>query len=191
MNKAAFLDRDGTINSDSGYLYKNTDFIFLAGAREGLRLLQDMGYLLIIVTNQSGIARGYYSEEEYLMLDKWLKDTLLTEGIRICDSYYCPHHPEAEVLKYRQSCDCRKPGTGLFTRAAAEHGIDMDLSVFIGDRERDVSYCRKPEGRGQGYVIYSDTERSNGNIRYIRGGLLEAAEIIRDKSEYRLDRKNS
>ena len=109
-NKAVFLDRDGTINIDKGYLYRISDFEFLPGAVEALRNLQEAGYLLIIITNQSGIGRGYYTEEDFAVLTDYMKGELSKSGVNISGVYYCPHLPDAEVERYRKICTCRKPG---------------------------------------------------------------------------------
>lgn len=148
MNKAVFLDRDGTINIDKGYLYKISDFEFLPGAVEGLRMLQDAGYLLIIITNQSGIGRGYYTEEDFMRLNDYMKEELKKSGVNISGVYYCPHLPDAEVERYRKICNCRKPATGLFERAVKDFDIDLSLSYAIGDKERDCSICLKSDCRG-------------------------------------------
>ena len=141
-NKAVFLDRDGTINIDKDYIYKVSDFEFIPGAVEALKLLQDAGYLLIIITNQSGIARGYYTEEDYEKLNDWMIKTLAEQyGVFITASYFCPHHPEAVVPAYRINCSCRKPGTALFEQAIREHDIDLSSSYAIGDKLRDLAIC--------------------------------------------------
>ncbi|SDH91928.1 D-glycero-D-manno-heptose 1,7-bisphosphate phosphatase [Pseudobutyrivibrio sp. 49] len=148
MNKVVFLDRDGTINIDKDYLYKIEDFEYLPGAVEGLRALQDLGYLLIVVTNQSGIGRGYYTEEDYKIIDSWLKDDLELKGVHISASYYCPHLSDAVVEKYRCECECRKPKTGLFWQAQKDFNIDMSRSIAIGDKERDLAICNEAPVRG-------------------------------------------
>lgn len=163
-NKAVFLDRDGTINVEKEYLYKISDFEYLEGAVEGLRALSDMGYLLLIVTNQSGIARGYYTEEDYRRLDEWLRKDLQDRGVRIAGSYYCPHLPDGCVLEYARECDCRKPKTGLFRRAAKEFDIDMRRSFAVGDRLRDLSACEEYGVRG---LLLSDAA-SGGTYRVCR-----------------------
>ncbi|MBQ9437969.1 MAG: HAD family hydrolase [Lachnospiraceae bacterium] len=148
-NKAIFLDRDGTINVDKDYLYKIEDFEFLPKVPEALRMLQEAGYLLIIITNQSGIARGYFTEADYNKLDAWMLETLEKElGIRITVSSYCPHHPQAMVPEYRQDCTCRKPGTALFMQAVQKYRIDLSRSYAIGDRLRDVSICKGTDCQG-------------------------------------------
>lgn len=158
--KAVFLDRDGTINKEKRYLYKISDFEYLEGALEGLRELSAMGYLLVVVTNQSGIARGYYTEEDYLRLDKWMRDDLLKKGVRIAGSYYCPHFLGGCVAEYVEDCDCRKPKTGLFWRAAKELDIDMEHSLSIGDKFRDLAICGESGVRG---ILLSDSLRKDGS----------------------------
>lgn len=153
-NRAVFLDRDGTINIEKHYLYKSSEFEYVEGAVEGLKTLSEMGYLLVIVTNQSGIARGFYTEEDFRKLDAWMKDDLLTKGIRVAGSYYCPHLPDGAVKKYACECECRKPRTGLYWRAAKELNIDMDRSYAIGDKLRDLSICKESGVKG---ILFSNT----------------------------------
>ena len=151
MNKAVFLDRDGTINVEKHYLYKIEDFEFLPGVFEGLRLLKCAGYLLVIITNQSGIARGYYTEEDFQILNDWMTDELSRQGIKVESVYFCPHFPEAAIEKYKVICNCRKPACGLYERAASNLDIDIRISWAVGDRIRDCSICEKTECRG--YLI--------------------------------------
>lgn len=179
MNKAVFLDRDGTINVEKGYLHRLEDFVYLPGAVEGLRLLQEMGFLLIVITNQSGIARGYYTEDDYLKLDRWMKADLESKGVHITASYYCPHHPKASIPDYRKVCECRKPGTGLFRQAIREWNIELSGSYAIGDRERDLAIC---VGTGcKGYLV-GNAETST---KYCRtGSVLECAKLIKAKTQF-------
>ena len=116
MNRAVFLDRDGTINYDKHYLYKQEDFEFIPGAIEGMQILQSMDYKLIIITNQSGIARGLYAVEDFYKLNEWMLETLVKNGVKIEAVYFCPHLPNASLHEYRLECDCRKPALGLFKR---------------------------------------------------------------------------
>ena len=157
--KAAFLDRDGTINVDRNYLRRVEDFEYLDGAVEGLRALSEQGYLLVVITNQSGIARGYFTEEDYLRLDGWMKADLLKRGVRIAGSYCCPHLPEGSVPEYARECDCRKPKTGLYLKAARELSIDLDRSIAIGDKERDLAICLESGARG---FLLSDDHKAQG-----------------------------
>ena len=172
-NKAVFLDRDGTINADKNYLYRAEDFEFLPGAVEALRMLQSHGFLLIIITNQSGIARGYYTENDFLSLTEWMLERLKESGVNIAKVYYCPHLPDAKIPEYRKICDCRKPETGLFEEAAREFDVDMAKSFAVGDKMRDCSVCEKTECRG--FIIGGNSV--SPKIRNV-SSLLEAAKII-------------
>lgn len=167
MNKAAFLDRDGTINIDKNYLYKIEDFEFVPGAIETMKKLKDLGYLLVIITNQSGIARGYYTEEDYFALTEWMKEVLLSKGVSIDGIYYCPHLPNAEIEKYKVECTCRKPETGLFYKAAVELDIDIDNSIAIGDKMRDLAICDETMCRGFLIDKISDDTRANSSIKCV------------------------
>ena len=143
MNKAIFLDRDGTINKDKQYLYRIEDFEFLPKVKEALLEFQKMGYLLIIVTNQSGIARGYYSEDEYLMLSNWLRSELMLYGVHIEKEYYCPHHENSIFSKYRVHCNCRKPRLGMYEKAIEEYQLDIENCIAVGDKFRDCAVALK------------------------------------------------
>lgn len=130
--KVAFLDRDGVINKDTGYLYRIDDFEFISGCVTALKLLADKGYRLIIVTNQSGIGRGYYTEQDYQALTAWYVDQLLIHGVSIHAVYHCPHAPEF-------GCDCRKPRVGLFRQALKQYpDINFSQSLMIGDKLSDL-----------------------------------------------------
>lgn len=164
--KAVFLDRDGTINVEKNYLYKIEGFEFIDGVFESLRKLSDAGFLLIIITNQSGIARGYYDEKDYEILNSWLLDSFSKNGINIAASYFCPHLPDATVEKYRTVCSCRKPRTGLFERAVKDFNIDLKKSFAIGDKIRDLAICEKSECKG---FLIGNNEKS-GIMEKVRGG---------------------
>lgn len=176
MKKAVFLDRDGTINIDTNYLFKLEFFYFLPGVLEALKLFQNNGFTLIIITNQSGIARGMYSVDDYIKLNNWMISELKKSGINISATYFCPHHPDGTVAKYRIDCDCRKPKTGLFEKACSDFEIDKSQSYAIGDRMRDLSICLQSSVRG--VLLYNDKEEKKNNIWKITGGLKEAAEKI-------------
>lgn len=146
--RVIFLDRDGTINEDRNYLYCVDDFQYKDGVIEGLKKLTDMGYMSIVITNQSGIARGMYTEDEFRELNDWMIKDLKQKGIDVQETLYCPHHPEASVDEYKRICDCRKPDTGLFWRASEKYGINMDGSFAIGDRLRDLAIVNESKVRG-------------------------------------------
>jgi D-glycero-D-manno-heptose 1,7-bisphosphate phosphatase len=183
MDKAIFLDRDGTINVDKAYLYKISDFEFMPGAREALLLLQEAGYRLVVITNQSGIARGYYREEDLSVLHNWLLRTLDREGIHISGIYYCPHHPQGKIDRYRMECDCRKPRLGLFFRASLELNIDLSLSVAIGDRMRDLQICKTHGCRG--YLLGGEDREASlpVNIKRAVDLLAAAGDIIMSNND--------
>ncbi len=151
MNKAIFLDRDGTINVEKHYLYKIEDFEFLPGVVDALRDLQRAGYLLIIITNQSGIGRGYYTETDFQKLNDWMVSTLKEQGVSIADVYYCPHLPDAQVPEYRKECNCRKPKLGMYQQAILDYNIQIDQSYAIGDKIRDCAICESTPCKG--YLI--------------------------------------
>ena len=134
---AAFLDRDGTLNEDSGYTHRPEDLRWLPEARETIKVLNDLGYLVIVVTNQSGVARGLYREEDVLALHCWMNKDLRSVGAHVDAFYYCPHHPSKGVGEYRRECYCRKPKPGLILSAAQEWSIDMGRSLAVGDKESD------------------------------------------------------
>jgi len=133
LKKALFLDRDGVINVEKEYLYKKEDFEFIEGVFELCRHYQDLGYLIFIVTNQSGIARKFYTQEEFAKLTQWMLEVFEKEGIHITKVYHCPHHPEISG-----ECDCRKPKPGMLLGAAEEFDVDLKNSIMIGDKERDI-----------------------------------------------------
>lgn len=130
---ALFLDRDGVINIEKNYLYKQEDFEFIDGVFELCRFYQKKNYYIIVVTNQSGIARGYYTEQDFQDLTSWMLDEFVTEGIGIDRVYHCPHHPDISG-----ECECRKPKPGMFLEAREEFNIDMESSVMVGDSQRDI-----------------------------------------------------
>ncbi|MBM4198942.1 MAG: HAD family hydrolase [Gammaproteobacteria bacterium] len=140
--KAAFLDRDGVINVDSGYVGRWEDFKFRPNAISLLQGLRKQGYLLIVVTNQSGIARGMFTQHEYEALTARYVAALADEGIDITAVYHCPHHPNGLIAEYTRICECRKPKPGMILQAIRDHDIDPALSILIGDSERDLEAGR-------------------------------------------------
>lgn len=133
MNRALFLDRDGVINVEINYLHKVDDFQFIEGIFELCKKYQNKGYIIIVVTNQSGIARGYYSEEDFNYLTSWMIKEFAKEGVNIKKVYSCPHHPEISG-----TCSCRKPEPGMFLKAKKEFDIDLKNSILVGDKESDI-----------------------------------------------------
>jgi D-glycero-D-manno-heptose 1,7-bisphosphate phosphatase len=141
MPRAVFLDRDNTLVHDTGYTHRVEDLQLLPGVPEGLAQLQAEGFVLLIVTNQSGIGRGFYTVEQFQAFQQALDAELSQYGVVIRKSYFCPHLPE-------DGCACRKPRTGLLLEARAEHGIDLSASWVIGDRATDVELAHNAGARG-------------------------------------------
>jgi D-glycero-D-manno-heptose 1,7-bisphosphate phosphatase len=136
--RALFLDRDGVINHDAGYTFSEENFRFVDGIFELCRAARRSGYLLVVVTNQAGIGRGYYSEQDFLALTEWMCDRFKVEGAPISDVFYCPFHPEHGVGYYKKDSFDRKPNPGMLLRAAEKHRLDMGRSIMIGDKESDM-----------------------------------------------------
>ena len=134
MRKALFLDRDGVINVEKHYLHKIEDFEFIPGIIEVMRQYQQEGYALVVVTNQSGIGRGYYTEEAFWQLTEWMNQSLAVYGVIIDGVYFSPYHPEKGVGEYRRESDCRKPGPGMLLKAAEEMELDLGASMLLGDK---------------------------------------------------------
>ena len=143
MTSAVFLDRDGVINVDHGYVSTWERFEFLPGVPDALRALQDAGYLLIVVSNQSGIGRGYYCEADVKSLNQAIAQHLAsTFGVTLLEFYHCPHHPTEAEGEFRRQCDCRKPAPGMIRQAVLDHGIDLKTSLLVGDKDSDIEAGR-------------------------------------------------
>jgi len=140
---AAFLDRDGTIVVERNYLSDPEQVELIPGAAGALRALGEAGYALVIMTNQSGIARGLYTEAEFRAVQERVEALLAAEGVELDGVYHCPHHPD-----FTGPCECRKPGLGMYRRAARELGLDLARSVYIGDRVSDVVPAQLLGGKG-------------------------------------------
>ena len=138
MRKALFLDRDGVVNVDHGYLYQAEQFEFIEGVFDACQAFQQEGYEIVIVTNQSGIGRGYYTEDDFHKLTEWMVQQFANQGVKILDVMFCPHHPEKAIAQYRQECDCRKPAPGMLNQAIERHQLDPKMSIMVGDKTSDV-----------------------------------------------------
>ena len=136
--RALFLDRDGVVNEEVGYLHRADEVRFVDGIFSLCRTAAGLGYRLIVVTNQAGIARGYYSEADFDVLMEFMRGKLRAEGIELDAVFYCPFHPEHGVGKYKREHEDRKPGTGMLQRGAREFGVELSKSVMVGDRCSDV-----------------------------------------------------
>ncbi len=182
--KAAFLDRDGVINVDKGYVSRWEDFEFLPGAIKGMKLLQDAGFLLVVITNQSGIARGYFSEDDYKLLTRKYSSYLSAKGVLITSVYHCPHHPGySESPNCTFTCNCRKPKPGLIHKASLRHGLSLYDSVMIGDKVSDMQAANAagiprrfllPRVKSEGLLAHN-SEHQNW---LTAGSLLECARMI-------------
>jgi D-glycero-D-manno-heptose 1,7-bisphosphate phosphatase len=137
MNKAAFLDRDGVINIDHGYVFQPEKFEFIDGVFDACRHLQELGYLLIVITNQSGIARGMFTEQQFQQLTDWMLARFREQGVTITAVYHCPHHPDYGSESERH-CTCRKPAPGMLLNAMRDHHIDPATSLMVGDKGADM-----------------------------------------------------
>lgn len=146
--KAVFLDRDGVINVDVAYLYKIEDLRWIDGALQAIAYLTVQGYKVFIVTNQSGIARGYYTVEDMKKLHDFMQQKIISAGGSIEKIYYCPHHPEGSINEYTGLCECRKPKPGMLLKAMQEYSIDMEQSFLIGDSRRDIEAAEAAGIRG-------------------------------------------
>jgi D-glycero-D-manno-heptose 1,7-bisphosphate phosphatase len=140
--RAIFIDRDGTISEEVGYVNHPSRYRVFPFAAEAIKTINDAGWLAVLVTNQAGVARGYFKEELIQLVHDKLAQELARGGARLDAIYYCPHHPTVGEPPYRFDCDCRKPKPGLITRAAAEHEIDLARSWMIGDRYGDTELAR-------------------------------------------------
>ncbi|NML13535.1 D-glycero-alpha-D-manno-heptose-1,7-bisphosphate 7-phosphatase [Azohydromonas caseinilytica] len=176
LRPAAFLDRDGVLNEDLGYVHRIKDFRLLPGVIEALRLLA-REHALVVVTNQSGIARGYYTEEDHARLSAHLCALLRAEGVALAGLYHCPHHPEAALAQWRRDCDCRKPGPGMILRAAVELGLDLRASLLAGDRDSDLRAGRAA-GVGRCFLIAAPGTAGAAEADGVYPSLLDCAKAV-------------
>jgi len=143
MKKACFLDRDGVLIEEAHYLKDPEQVKIIPGAYSAVKKLKEMGFLCIVVSNQSGVARGYFKEPDIKAIETRIDEYLAAEGLKIDAYYNCPHHPKGTVPQYAKDCACRKPAPGMILKAAAEHGIDLKSSFMIGDKFSDLKAAEK------------------------------------------------
>ena len=170
--KTIFLDRDGVINKEINYLHKIDDFEFSDGIFDACLYFQSLGYKIIIITNQSGISRGYYTENDYQKVTQWMLNQFKYKSINILDIFHCPHGPDS-------TCDCRKPKPGMFLKAKAKHNTDMEKSWLIGDKEVDVIAAN--EASIDNTILVRSGHRideSNSNARFILDSIQQSKQII-------------
>jgi histidinol-phosphate phosphatase family protein len=173
---AVFLDRDNTIIRDSGYLHDPDQVVLLPGAAEGLGAMAAAGWPLVVVSNQSGIARGLFGPEAFHAVMQRIETLLAPQGVCFLASYFCPHHPE-----FGGPCECRKPGVLLFRQAAADHGLVLGESWFVGDRWRDVEPAVTLGGRGilvAGDPLAGDAQEASRHAIRTVPDLVSAARLI-------------
>ena len=168
--KTIFLDRDGVINKDINYLHKIDDFEFIDGIFDACLYFQSLGYKIIIITNQSGISRGYYSELDYQNLTQWMLAKFKKENINILDIFHCPHGPDS-------TCDCRKPKPGMFLKAKAKHNTDMEKSWMIGDKERDIIAANRA-GISNTILLKSSHKIDKSKASFFLDSVQQAKQII-------------
>ena len=179
--KAIFLDRDGTIIEDKGYVHKIEDFKLLAGASDGIKKFNRAGFLVIIVSNQSGIGRGYYTEKDAQIFNEFLVSELKKQGAKIDDVFICPHYPESKIKFYQKICECRKPKPGMLLAAAAKYKIDLNSSWMIGNEKKDID---AGIAAGCKTVLISENTSHynintvNSNVIFVAKNLLKASEYI-------------
>jgi len=171
--KTIFLDRDGVINHEVGYLHKIDDFQFIDGVFEACLYFQSLNFKIVVITNQSGIGRGYYNEIDFHQVNNWMLDQFKLRGINILDVFFCPHRPE-------DACECRKPKPGMLLKAKQKHDIDMNYSWMIGDKEADVK-AANAAGINQTILVKSghDIDIKNSNANHILKSIMEAQSVIK------------
>lgn len=160
---AVFMDRDGTVNEQMGYINHLDRFVLLPGAGEAIRLLNDAGYLAIIVSNQSGVARGYFPMDLVHRVHDKMTSLIKKEMATLDGIYFCPHYPNGKVPPYGAICDCRKPGIGLIRKARESFDIDMENAYVIGDRCTDIEMAHKADLKG----ILVKTGYGKGDLEYV------------------------
>ncbi|HWO02933.1 MAG TPA: D-glycero-beta-D-manno-heptose 1,7-bisphosphate 7-phosphatase [Blastocatellia bacterium] len=184
---AIFIDRDGTINEDLGYISRPDDLLIYPGVAEAVRLVNKAGLKTIVVTNQSGVARGFYSEDDLREIHNRMISELQKEDARIDAVYYCPHHPDYGDELYRKDCECRKPRPGMLYAAAREHNIDLARSFVIGDKASDINLAANAGARGALVLTGYGKETLAHQVRwpcepdFVADSLLRAVEAILDE----------
>ncbi|MCK6543850.1 HAD family hydrolase [bacterium] len=140
---AVFFDRDGTLNVEKNYLYRPEDFEWISGAQEAVHLLNEAGFLVFVITNQAGVARGFYSEQDVNRLHDFMADQLEQKKAHMDAFFYCPHHPEGTIPEYTKLCDCRKPASGMIRQALMRFDIDLNTSFVVGDYKSDIELANR------------------------------------------------
>ncbi len=184
--RAIFIDRDGTINAEKGYVHRPEEFEYLPGVIAALERLSRAGVQVFVVTNQAGIAKGLYTEADFAALTDWMLQDMSAHGVRIEEVLYCPHHPEGTVGRYRQECECRKPGTALLEEVMRERQLAPAEMAIIGDKNSDIEAGRRLGIRT--YLVetgYGAQEKRTTRADYIVPDLPAAVEhLLAESDEY-------
>jgi D,D-heptose 1,7-bisphosphate phosphatase len=188
--RAVFLDRDGTINEEVGYVNHLSRFRFIPGVLEGLNIINKLGLLSIVITNQGGVAKGFFDEKFLKKLHTRMLSSLKKSGAIIDAIYYCPHHPHGSVKKYAVTCNCRKPATGLVEKAVKDFNISLKNSYYVGDQRRDIEFGKRlglitilvKTGYGKGELYF---KKFNSRLKpdYVAEDLYDAAKWIKRNEE--------
>ena len=182
QTKALFLDRDGVINIDSGYIWRIEDFIFCDGVFEACAAARDMGYLIIVVTNQAGIGRGLYTEHQFNALTEWMEIQFRKQGVEVVRTYFSPTHPEEGIGVYRRESSDRKPGPGMLFKARDAFDINMAASVIVGDRETDIE-AGINGGVGTRIILDGTEDTRNTSADVVVSSLVEAVAWLSENTE--------
>ena len=188
---AIFIDRDGTLNEDIGYVSSPAQLTLYPWAAEAVRLINEAALKAIVITNQSGIARGMYTEEILDAIHQEMIEELATQGAKLDGVYYCPHHPKIGDSRYTMACDCRKPKTGMLDRAASEHDIDLSRSFVIGDKASDINLALNAGARavlvltGYGRETQAHPHLFPCEPAFVAETLLDAVRLLLDTRELR------
>jgi D-glycero-D-manno-heptose 1,7-bisphosphate phosphatase len=179
--KALILDRDGVVNIDKDYVYRIEDFEFVDGIFDLCRQAADQGYLIIIITNQSGIGRGYYAEADFHSLTDWMKAQFADAGVNIAQVYFCPYHPVHGIGRYKADSYDRKPNPGMILKAAQDFDLDLSNCILVGDKESDMKAARTA---GVGHKVLFRPEEANGDTPtradYVVSDLKTVLDLVAD-----------
>ncbi|MGL5100990.1 MAG: D-glycero-beta-D-manno-heptose 1,7-bisphosphate 7-phosphatase [Plesiomonas sp.] len=180
---ALFIDRDGTLNIDHGYVHESDNFEFIKGAIDACRQIKEMGLALVLVTNQSGIARGLFTEAQFTHLTEWMDWSLADRGVDLDGIYYCPHHVEHGKGEYKIDCECRKPKPGMFLEAQAELDLDMASSYMVGDKLEDMQ-AAQAAGIGTKILVRSGkplTAEAEALADYVLDSLADVPALLKKR----------